>query len=86
MTDSLDGDLRTYLYRVYLETPHDELSFHWVMSLEWLNECRRLDDSAGRLHVPGLKVSGPEYLLGMPVEVRADGGVPHLEPNGQGPG
>jgi HK97 family phage major capsid protein len=78
--DSLDGDLRAHLYRTWLETPHDELSFHWVMSLEWLNEIRRMEGSTGHpLHEPGLRVSAPEYLLGMPIEVREDGGVPHLE-------
>jgi hypothetical protein len=78
--DSLHGDLRAYLYRTCLETPHDDLSFHWVMTLEWLNEIRRMEGSyAHPLHEPGLTVSAPEYLLGMPIEVREDGGAPHLE-------
>jgi HK97 family phage major capsid protein len=78
--DTLAGDLRGHLYRTYLETPHDNLVHYWVMSPEWLNEVRKLDDSAGRpLHEPGRAVSVPEYLLGMPIEVRADGGPPHLE-------
>ena len=78
--DILDGDLRAYLYRVCLETPHDELSFHWVMSLEWLSEIRRMEGGHGHpLHELGARVSAPEYLLGMPIEVRDDGGAPHLE-------
>jgi HK97 family phage major capsid protein len=83
MTESLAGDLRDHLYRTCLETPHDDLSFRWVMSLEWFNEVRRLDDSAGHsLYEPGLKVSEPVYLLGMPIEIRDGGGVPHLERSG----
>jgi HK97 family phage major capsid protein len=87
VTDSLAGDLREHIYRQVLETPlaahgavYDKLSFHWVMSLEWFKECRKLADAAGRaLWEPGQRISGPVYLLGMPVEIRDDGGVPHLE-------
>ena len=54
------------------------------MSLEWLNEVRRLDDSAGRLVWHPRPVSAPLLLLGIPVEVREDGGVPHLESASEG--
>ncbi len=80
MTDSLDGDLKRHIYQARADGPlYDS---HWVMNLEWFNEVRRLEDSAGRvLSEPGLTVSAPVFLLGIPVEVRDDGGVPHLEPN-----
>ncbi len=83
MTDDLPGDLREHIYRTWAATPAAEHKVsRWVMSLEWFTECRRLDGSSGRtLYEPGIKVTGPEYLLGMPVEIREDGGVPHLERN-----
>jgi HK97 family phage major capsid protein len=80
MTDSLAGDLRQYICQAHASGPRRDS--HWVMSLEWFNEVRRLDDSGGRLHHPGLTVSGPVLLLGIPVEIRADAGAPRLEPDG----
>lgn len=81
MTDDLPGDLREHIYRTWAATPAAAHKVsHWVMSLEWFNEVRRLDDSQGRsLYQPGMRVSAPEFLLGIPVEIRDDGGVPHLE-------
>ena len=50
------------------------------MSLEWFQELRKLeDDSRVALWHPGLTAAVPETLLGLPIEVRDDGGVPHLE-------
>ena len=77
MTDTLAGDLREYVYKAHADGPRR--NSRWVMNLEWLNELRRLDDSRGRLYEPGLAVSAPEFLLGIPIEVREDGGAPHLE-------
>lgn len=74
---NLAADLREHIFRTYLNTPTDELSSCWVMNLEWFNEVRKLDDSRGGLYQPGL--SAREYLLGIPIDIREDGGVPHLE-------
>jgi hypothetical protein len=78
--DTLSGDLREHIYRTYMDTsgPERHMS-HWVMNLEWLNEVRRLDDPTGVLYHPGLSASGPQMLIGLPIEIRDDGGPPHLE-------
>jgi predicted phage gp36 major capsid-like protein len=75
----LSGDLREHIYQSHANGPRR--NSRWVMSPEWLNETRRIDTAGGAsfwAHLSGM--SGPEYLLGIPVEVRADGGPPHLEP------
>ena len=79
----MDGDfaseLRDYLYRTQangvrlLENPR------WVMNLEWLNDCRKADTAGGASWWVHVGLGKPEYLLGIPIEVREDGGVPHLE-------
>ncbi len=79
LSDTLTGDLREHIFRTYANTPTDELTSRWVMSLEWLNEVRKLDDSRGGLHRPGPAISAPEFLLGIPIEIREGGGPPHLE-------
>ena len=72
--DELTRALRDYLYEMHAAGPREHS--HWVMSLEWLNEVRKID--AG--NVPAwLAYSTPETILGIPIEVRADGGAPHLE-------
>lgn len=76
---SIAEDLRAYIYETHASGPRRDS--RWVMNLEWFNEVRRLDDSQGRvLYHPGVTVSAPEFLLGIPVEIREDGGPPHLEP------
>jgi HK97 family phage major capsid protein len=77
VTDSLAGDLRQYIFEMHAAGPRRDS--RWVMSLDWLNEIRKLDDSRGRLHNPGLAVGGPEFLLGIPIEIREDAGPPRLE-------
>ena len=53
----------------------------WVMSTEWFNEVRRVADSMGRTaYAPPPGLGCVEQLLGLPIEVRDGGGVPHLEP------
>jgi hypothetical protein len=75
--DTITGDLRQHIYRIYLNTAVDELTHRWVMNREWFRECRKLDgghDGEGETDA-----AAPAYLLGLPVEVRDDGGPPHLE-------
>jgi HK97 family phage major capsid protein len=79
VTDSVAGDLKRHIYQAHADGPRKDS--HWAMNLEWLNEIRRLDDNAGRLVWHPSTASAPLMLLGIPVEVRDDGGVPHLEPN-----
>ena len=74
----LAEELREHVFRALAAGPR--LNARWVMNLEWFNELRKLDDSRGCLYQPGLAVSAPELLLGLPIQVRPDGGVPHLEP------
>ncbi len=78
--DSLTDDLRRYIYTMEAAEPRG-VKLRWVMNTEWLNECRKLDDSRGAMWVrlSSAPLGTPEYLLGIPIEVRDDGGVPHLE-------
>ena len=46
----------------------------WVMSQEWFDT---VVENFGRTGMPG----APAYLLGFPLAVEADGGVPHLVPD-----
>ena len=77
--DGLAGDLQEHVYRIYANTSElDRERSRWVMNLEWLGECRKMPDVAGNPFYrpqPGI----PEFLLGIPIEIRADGGAPHLE-------
>lgn len=75
--EPLAGDLRRYLIgHVYSSRPLGE-GAHWVMNAEWWDECRRL------IYEPALLADlGSDrglHLLGLPVTVTDDGGVPHLE-------
>lgn len=58
-------------------------AYRWVMDLSWLNECRRmaLQLSGGRASYQNAEAQRAEadYLLGLPIDVREGGGVPHLE-------
>jgi hypothetical protein len=72
--------LRSHLYQERASGPRGVESC-WVMSFEWFKECRQLEtESYGPLWDPSLAATGPVTLLGIPVEIRKDGGVPHLEP------
>ena len=52
---------------------------HWVMDSGWMNDVRRLEGPCGEaLLIPSPRFDGSWFLLGRPVEVREDGGVPHL--------
>jgi len=76
-------ELRLHIYKeLYAMPPAQRQAARWVMNPEWLNEVRCLDDrGTGPFWVPGLQPSAVERLLGLPVEIRDDGGVPHLECN-----
>jgi HK97 family phage major capsid protein len=74
----LTDDLRRYLYETYASGPRG--NSRWVMSQEWMNECRRVDLAAGSTFWHASAATRAEYLLGIPVEVREDAGAPRLEP------
>jgi len=77
----LAGELRSHIYVTHANVPAAERRrSRWVMSPEWLNEVRRLDGRAGPWTGLGRDWAAPETILGLPIEVRDDGGVPHLEP------
>ena len=81
MTD-VQAELADDLFRYILETVHDHPSgqpVRWAMNREWMDECRKLARRLG-YRVFLNEFGGPEYLIGLPIEVRDDGGVPHLEP------
>jgi len=80
MTDSLGGDLKQYIYETHANGPRRDS--HWVMSLEWFNELRRMEDAAGVIWQPHQRNSAPELLLGIPIEIREDAGAPRLELDG----
>src|SRR5258707_2907828 len=75
---SLTDDLRDYLYRIYEATPGPERRHcRWVVSLEWLNEVRKIDADK----VPAWLAASPiETILCLPIDVREDAGAPWLEP------
>lgn len=78
--EELSAELRDYLYRE-LGDDRPPGRVRWVMNGEWHAEMRRCTTIAGRsLWLPGIRVSDPEYLFAIPVDIRDDGGVPHLEP------
>jgi hypothetical protein len=80
MADDLASDLREHLCKTLANVPVTERRrSRWVMNLEWLSEVRRADPlPSGVLWYPRA-VEEPGTIFGLPVEVRGDGGVPHLE-------
>ena len=79
--DTLSAELMEHLHFWLGAVPAPERRrSRWVMSAEWLMECRRIPAPGGIYwtHL-GRDWAEPETLLGLPVEVRDDGGVPHLE-------
>lgn len=75
--DSLADDLLRYLHRTVADTPRAERG-RWVMSAEWLNEVRKLDDRQGAIWVP----CRPDLttIVGLPYEVTDDAGAPRVVP------
>jgi hypothetical protein len=75
--DSLSDDLyRHMIDSMYAVHPRERMQSHWVMTMDWLSECRKLAISIGERPPP---VGCPDVLLGLPVEVREGSGPPHLE-------
>lgn len=73
--------LYAYLLDELHNAPRDlRLYGQWVMNTEWLNECRKIDDRPSRFALHLLPTGVPETLLGLPIDIRDDGGMPHLEP------
>jgi HK97 family phage major capsid protein len=76
----LTSELRDYIYEAHAVMPAAQRqNARWVMNLEWFNEVRKLDDQRGPVWRTGLGLAMPETLLGLPFEIRDDGGAPHLE-------
>lgn len=70
--------LHDHLFRELRETPFPERRHaRWVMNQEWLDEIT--DMVRAMPYQPPPVFGEPVTLLGKPVDVRADGGVPHLE-------
>jgi len=42
--------------------------YHWVMNQDWYDECRKIAGPGPRFTI----------MLGLPLVVRDDGGIPHL--------
>jgi HK97 family phage major capsid protein len=72
---------RFLLTEIYSHKAADRLHARWVMNGEWALECRKLaSDSGGSpWWTPPVNPDALSALFGFPVEVRKDGGVPHLE-------
>lgn len=75
--EALTRDLRKYLIDEFYSVPAPRRRRSaWVMNIEWLNECRKIDKiSPG--HYIG-RIGQPETMLGLPLYVTEDGGFPHL--------
>jgi hypothetical protein len=76
-TEPLAKDLYRYLVdHLYSKNPAERYRMHWVMDSEWARECETMcgpgSDNALRMAHP--------TMFGVPVEIRDDGGMPHLEP------
>ena len=80
MAEPLGPDLYRHLVdELYDVPPAQRYRARWVMNGEWHDEVRHMADAMGKpLWRPDLPC-----LLGLPVEVREDGGVPHLECDGK---
>lgn len=77
--DSLADDLRKHLYWAMVNPPPGS-RYRWVMTMDWWNECRKIDTYSTLWHPGGrIPMVEPDLLMGIPVDIRDDGGVPHLE-------
>ena len=69
--------------RELVHSAHDDMPpglrprSRWVMSPDWLDDLRRLDNGSNFWWEPP---GGPPLLLGLPIEMRPHGASPHLEP------
>jgi len=79
-TCTLGAELRDYLIGALYDKGTGRQDSRWVMNSDWFSEVRKLTDQTGAaLWLPAISVTDPDILLGLPVEIRADGGAPHLE-------
>lgn len=80
--EPLGPDLYDYLVEALYAVPAPERRrSHWVMNREWELEVRTLAEFLDvSPRAPSMAADAPDLLLGLPYEVREDGGVPHLEP------
>ena len=62
-----------HLYATLDDKPHG-VAVKWVMNGEWETELHAAASSLGWQPSPR-----PATLFGIPIEIRDDGGVPHLE-------
>lgn len=74
--------LRTLLMGAYHGVdPEVRQRSQWVMDLESFISLRDVLDPGGHpIWAPSMVINGPQYILGLPVDVRIGGGKPHLEP------
>jgi len=73
--EPLGPDLRDHLLRELTSLPFPARRHaRWVMNAEWWDEVNAMARAMGEMPPPW-----PRMLLGKPVDVREDGGVPHLE-------
>jgi hypothetical protein len=77
----LAEELREHIIRTYSDTPAGQRrASHWVMDPEWVSDVRRVDDDRRSAFCPPpVPVTGPELLMGLPMEIREGAGPPHLE-------
>ena len=74
--EELAEALRDHLYREYHDMPYPaRRDARWVMNAEWWDEVTGMARAMG---APP-QLAPPVTLFGKPVDVREDGGVPHLE-------
>lgn len=74
--NTADLELYDRIVRAYYsELPRHRMTAHWVMDAAWLARIKNMRDTKGEK----LWAEDANTLLGVPFEVRADGGFPHLE-------
>lgn len=72
--EDLSGDLLDHLFRMYYALDSEQRhKARWVMNDEWFLEVRKL------MPLRPSPKELPLTLLMRPVEIRPDGGAPHLE-------
>lgn len=67
----MNEDLAAFLFATWdAASPPERNRSRWVMDQEWFDEVRRVLDA------PPMMTD--THLLGLPIEIRPDGGMPHL--------
>ena len=71
--EPLRPDLIRFILDAFYEIPPSRRwGYRWIMNQEWLDECRKIAE-------PPRVADIYLQLMGLPIEARPDGGVPHLE-------